>query len=67
MMHCHVCDEDVPLGDILNHVRLFHPDAYPISDHVEIHVSAQDSVVSDRALSQLIQRHIHRRPPGRTA
>lgn len=37
MMYCHVCDEDVPLGDIVNHVRLFHPDAYPIAEKVEVH------------------------------
>jgi hypothetical protein len=35
MMHCHVCDEDVPLDEIANHVRLFHPHAWPI-DHVDI-------------------------------
>jgi hypothetical protein len=38
MMHCHVCDEDIPLSEIVNHVRLFHPDAYPIADRVEDHV-----------------------------
>jgi hypothetical protein len=30
MMHCHVCDEDIPLDRIDNHARLFHPDAWPI-------------------------------------
>jgi hypothetical protein len=28
-MHCHVCDEHVPLPEVLDHVRLFHPDATP--------------------------------------
>lgn len=32
MMHCHVCDEDVPLDRIDNHTRLFHPHAWPIDD-----------------------------------
>lgn len=36
VMHCHVCVEGVPLVDIVNHVRLFHPDAYPISERVEM-------------------------------
>jgi hypothetical protein len=36
MMHCHVCDEDVPLDVFDDHVRSTHPDAWPISDHVEV-------------------------------
>jgi hypothetical protein len=36
MMHCHICVEDVPLGEFGNHVRLFHPDAWPISETVEV-------------------------------
>lgn len=62
MMHCHVCDEDVPLDEIINHVRLFHPDAYPVSDHIEVHVHEP---VPDRDLARLIQRTVLRNRLGR--
>jgi hypothetical protein len=66
MMHCHVCDEDVPLAEIVNHVRLFHPDAYPIAERVEIHVTAQRPGALDAALAQIVRRAMAGRPPRRT-
>lgn len=61
MMHCHVCDEDVPLTEIVNHVRLFHPDAYPVAEHVEIHVHQQQPITLDaQAIYKAIQRQLPR-------
>lgn len=65
MMHCHVCVKDVPLTEIVNHVRLLHPDAYPIAERVEVHVG--EVQIDGRELAKLIQRDLWRRPPGRTA
>lgn len=36
MMHCHVCDEDIPLDEFYGHVRELHPHAWPISEQVEV-------------------------------
>lgn len=35
MMWCYVCQETVPMDELDNHVRLFHPDAWPITTTVE--------------------------------
>lgn len=26
--HCHICDQDVPSVELLDHLRVMHPDAY---------------------------------------
>lgn len=53
MMHCHVCDEDVPLDETANHVRLFHPDAHPIAEPVEVEVH---DTTSTRELADRVRR-----------
>jgi hypothetical protein len=61
MMHCHVCGEDVPLGEVFNHVRLVHPDACPTVQPVEIHMHMQQPMELDaREISRVIQRNLGR-------
>jgi hypothetical protein len=31
-MHCHPCDEHIPLDVFDDHVRVIHPHAWPIDD-----------------------------------
>jgi hypothetical protein len=56
--HCRVCDEDVPSLDLLDHIRVMHPDHYgdgpqrwPDGGVVVIDTQPTDEDLTNRGLS----------------
>lgn len=46
LVHCHRCHTSMPLGDLDNHLRLFHPDEEP-------HLAADAVLADDRMIDAL--------------